>query len=283
MVAVETKGTEWLEPLSRFVEQLNETLSAVSLTHWGAHFSIEHVELMDLTQRDNWVSEDAKPTPEQRDEAEKRARFAKSEKERGFPIVHGQALMGMWGALEAFVEDFYVACMESFPMSLQSAGIKKIRIVLSDFLGLSERDRLRYVVTEIQRDKKVGLRSGISVFEDLLNSIEIDGTPQSRLAGEVDRRIKDQLYEAQQIRNALAHRGGIADRRLCDACPNLKMVPGQRILLDYDYVLKVSVAIRIYILTIVNRVFSMTGESPTLETPMGFDGALNVKYPPPVM
>lgn len=168
--------------------------------------------------------------------------------------------MGMWGALEAFVEDFCVACVESFPDSLRSASVsvKKVKIALSDFMELSESDRLRYLVTEIQREKKIGLRSGIAVFEDLLNSIEINGEPQSRLGGEVDRRVRDLLYEAQQIRNALAHRGGIADRRLCDACPNLRLIPGQPVFLSLDYIETFDAAARVYVLTIMNRVLSLT-------------------------
>ncbi|MEU4143530.1 hypothetical protein [Streptomyces parvulus] len=280
---MEIKGDKWLQPLKRLIEHLNDTLNVVSLAHWGAHFSIEHVELMELALSDELASDDVKPTSEQRADAEKRARFAISELERGFPLLHGQALMGMWGALEAFIEDFCVACMMSFPDSLRSAAVKKVKITLSDFMELSESDRLKYVVTEIQRDKKVGLRSGVTVFEDLLNSIEINGEPAGCLAGEVDRRIKDRLYEAQQIRNTLAHRGGIADRRLCDACPNLQMVPGQRILLDLDYIRTVDSAIRVYVLTVVNRVLSLTGKPIQRKVSPEFEGALDVKYPPSVI
>ncbi|MFS8202624.1 hypothetical protein ACLVWQ_28550 [Streptomyces sp. CWNU-52B] len=280
---MEIDGTKLLQLLYRFTEHLDDSLSVVSLAHWGAHFSIEHVELMELVLQDDFAPMGSKPTAEQKAEAAKRAQFAKREKERGFPLLHGQALMGMWGVLEAFVEDFCVFCLENFPESLRSASLKKIKISLSDFMGFSESDRLRYLVTEIQREKKVGLRSGIAVFEDLLNSIEISGEPQSRLAGEVDRRVRDLLYEAQQIRNALAHRSGIADRRLCEACPNLRLIPGQRILLSLDYIETLDAAIRVYVLTILNRVLSITGKSPLMESPPGFEGALNVKYPPPVM
>ncbi|MEU2539981.1 hypothetical protein [Streptomyces iakyrus] len=280
---MEIEGAKLLKLLDRFAGHLNDSLSVVSLAHWGAHFSIEHVELMELALQDDFASAEVKPTSEQKAEAEKRARFAKSEKERGFPLLHGQALMGMWGALEAFVEDFCVACMESFPDSLRSASVKKVKIALSDFMELSESDRLRYLVTEIQREKKIGLRSGIAVFEDLLNTIEINGESQSRLGGEVDRRVRDLLYEAQQIRNTLAHRGGIADRRLCDACPNLRLIPGQPVLLSLDYIETFDAAARVYALTVMNRVLSLTGESPIVDGPPGFEGALNVKYPPPVM
>ncbi|MEU8454569.1 hypothetical protein [Streptomyces griseoaurantiacus] len=272
-----------LQLLDRFAGHLDDSLSVVSLVHWGAHFSVEYVELMELAQHADFVSTEVKPTSEQKAEAEKRARFAINEKERGFPLLHGQALMGMWGALEAFIEDFCVACMESFPDSLRSANVKKIKISLSDFTELSDSDRLRYLVTEMQREKKIGLRSGVAVFEDLLNSIEINGEPQSRLGGEVDRRVKDILYEAQQIRNTLAHRGGIADRRLCDACPNLRLIPGQSVFLSLDYIKTFDAAARVYVLTIMNRVLSLTGKSPIVDGPPGFEGALNVKYPSPVM
>ncbi|MEU6001562.1 hypothetical protein ABZ837_27515 [Streptomyces sp. NPDC047197] len=280
---MEIEGAKLLQLLDRFAGHLSDSLSVVSLVHWGAYFSIEHVELMEMALQDDFASAEVKPTSEQKSEAEKRARFAKSEKERGFPLLHGQALMGMWGALEAFIEDFCVACMESFPDSLRSANVKKIKITLSDFMKLSESDRLRYLVTEIQRERKVGLRSGVAVFEDLLNSIEINGKPQSRLGGEVDRKVRDILYEGQQIRNALAHRGGIADRRLCDACPNLQLVPGRQVLLSLDYIETFDAAARVYALTIMNRVLSLVGMPPVVDGPPGFEGALKVKYPPPVM
>jgi hypothetical protein len=272
----------WLVPFIRFSEYLKESRNVVILAHWGAYFSIEHVELMEVVEGFPFASDDSKPTPEQREVAERRATLAKDERDKGFPLLHGHALVGMWGALEAFIEDVCVACMEEFPRSLESNALKNIKISLSDFLILSGEDRLRYLVTEIQRAKRAGLRAGVSIFEDLLGAIEIGGDKSSCLSGEVDKRVKDSLYEAQQIRNALAHRGGIADRRLCGACPGLNLTPGDRISLDLDYLDHVYDAMRIYAITIQNRICSLLGREVHLRTIQGFEGALSVKYPPPL-
>lgn len=85
LAAVEIEGAKLLQLLDRFARHLTDSLSVVSLVHWGAHFSIEHVELMELALQDDFMSAEVKPTSEQKAEAEKRARFAKSEKERGSP------------------------------------------------------------------------------------------------------------------------------------------------------------------------------------------------------
>lgn len=62
----------------------------------------------------------------QRDEegiklAEADAALAKEEVDRGFPTILGQAVVGLWGALEVAVRDFLALWIERFPRAKEGS------------------------------------------------------------------------------------------------------------------------------------------------------------------
>ncbi len=180
------------------------------------------------------------------------ANSARPEAEKGFPLVHGHALLGLWSALEAMVEDAIVAWIIDKPETLQSADFAKIRVPLAEFSRMDAEDQALYLVSEVQRDSK--LAQGITRFERLFDAVG--------LGGSVNEEVRKAIFEAQQVRNALAHRGGFADRRLVEACPWLELNPGHRLSVTHRKFLYYMQAMRMYAIDLLNRCYLHDGIDP---------------------
>ncbi|MCX5370310.1 hypothetical protein [Streptomyces sp. NBC_00103] len=123
--------------------------------------------------------------------------------------------------MEYLIEDLVEAWVVFKPEVLAGPVFSRVKVPLADFLGMSEADRITFLVSEVQRDLKLDLKSGATKFEKLLGAVGLDGP--------VDQHVRDALYEMQNIRNVWAHRGGVADRRLVEACPSLAFSEGEEV------------------------------------------------------
>ena len=199
-------------------------------------------------------------------EAKRKAEYATREMEAGFPLVHAHSLMGLWGALESFVEDIFVAMLEAEPALLSSEAFRKIRIPASVIAPGMERERYRVVLTEATRLANADLGSGVGRFDRLLAMVGLDGA--------VPRPIRDAIYNAQQVRNVWAHRGGVADPRFLEKCPGWQYVEGDRVDLAPDRFLLLMHGVHMYGLVIVNRYRVHFGQSYLVSECPGYEGVL---------
>ncbi|MFD9119962.1 hypothetical protein [Streptomyces bottropensis] len=191
--------------------------------------------------------------------------IAQSQIDSGFRLLHGHALMGSWGALESLIEDAVEAWMAFKPEVLLHQSFAKIKIPLAEFLGLSDEQRVRLLVSEVQRDLKLDLRSGVTKFEKLLDSVE--------LGGPVDPRLRDALFETQNVRNVLAHRAGIADQRFVDACPSYGLAVGDRVVIGQEIYERLNYSMYIYAVVVLNRILAVLGRHTIHPEYPGFEGA----------
>ncbi|MGW5525515.1 hypothetical protein [Streptomyces xanthochromogenes] len=259
----------WHQPFRIFSQYCHDTEDLIHITLQGAHRVSKEPEILSiLYDPELHITEGSELNPERMAQSERHAEIAKRELKRSFPLLHGHALMGVWGALEALIEDVSVSWMMHAPEVLQGNSMSKVKIPIATFLSLSDADRMRLVVSELQRDIKADLRSGVSRFESLLDCLG--------LGGEVDGRVRDAIYKAQQIRNVLAHRGGVADKRLVEACPGLGLEIGDKVEIDHLAFGELSLAMQIYAATVKNRCCSADGEKPAIFDSPGFEGALRV-------
>jgi len=145
------------------------------------------------------------------EKAEADAAFAQREIERGFPLLHAHALVANWAALEATVEDAMVAFLVNEPEILRNEAFSKIKVSLADFTVLEPEERMRHLVSELERNQGVARKYGVDRFEALLEPFALGGavSPETR---------KD-AREMHHIRNVLVHRAGFADRRIVEGCP----------------------------------------------------------------
>jgi hypothetical protein len=177
--------------------------------------------------------------------AEANAAFAEKEEERGFPHLHANAVVGLWGALESSLEDFLVAILMNEPELLRSEAFSKIRIPLAEYETLEKEERMRILVEELERGQGLGKLQGVGGLEKLLAYVD--------LSGDVEANTKKTLWEMQNIRNVIVHRGSVADKRLIQNCPWLGLKVGDAVVVRHDSLHKYDLALHDYLLTIIRR------------------------------
>jgi hypothetical protein len=137
------------------------------------------------------------------------AEMATIEVEADFPLLHAHSLMGVWGALEALIDDLVLVWLTHRPSLMRTEEFSAVRIPLALFQAMTVRERVEFLVDQIPRSAGVG--GGFPRFELLLSRID--------LGGPIEDGLRRSLIEAHQVRNVYAHRGGLADQRAIAACP----------------------------------------------------------------
>lgn len=192
------------------------------------------------------------------------AKVADSEMKNDFSLLHSHALMGAWGALEGMIEDLSISRMQHDASILDEPKFAKIRVPLVEFQVMSESDRLRFIVAELQRDLGLELKSGATKFEPLLAVVG--------LSGFVDRRVRDAIFEAQNLRNVFAHRGGVADRKLVSNCPHLSYKIGDSVKIDSKVFSRDFYGLLAYGFIVLNRCRNLEGMQLSEISFPGFEG-----------
>jgi hypothetical protein len=178
--------------------------------------------------------------------AEQVAPLIKEETENGFPFFYGLATVAIWGALEAFIRDLLVLCLENDTTFLSLEPIAKIRISLSQFELMPIEQRRFYILDTIERDIQSKFKQGASRFESLLRTFG--------LGGEIEDGPNRTLLELANVRNVLVHRSGIADQRLVTTCPWLGIQIGERVRVDSQMFSRYSVVTPTYAAIVFRRV-----------------------------
>lgn len=153
-------------------------------------------------------------------EAEKHAAFAKREVENGFPILHANAATSLWSHLEATIRLFLARWLENEKSSLDIEPIQKMRVKLGEYERLQGEDRYFFILDRLEQELTAPLKWGVNRFESILALFG--------LSGEIHEKTQRDIFELNQVRNCLMHRAGRVDRRFADACPWLKLEPGQK-------------------------------------------------------
>jgi hypothetical protein len=173
------------------------------------------------------------------------AEFTNKEIKRGYPLLHAFTIVGYWSALEWGVDDMLVGIMCNEPAVLEANSFGKIRLPLSRYEQLDKEERMRFLLSELQRNEASGLARGVNTFENLL---EVFG-----LNGAVDVPTKEGLWKLNNFRNVIVHRNSRADRRLLENCPSLNVSIGDPILIDHKTYGSLTESALNYILILMRR------------------------------
>lgn len=98
------------------------------------------------------------------EQSRKAAALADAEFKNGFPLLHAHSTVAMWGALESTVRDVVVAMLGVEPASAEREPFSRIRIPLVEFERLDAIDRLRFLVSAVERDRNLEFAPGIERF-----------------------------------------------------------------------------------------------------------------------
>lgn len=154
------------------------------------------------------------------------AAFTRNERDNDFPYLHAYTLVGQWGALEAGIEDMLVGILVNEPRVLQKDDFARVKIPLSKYELLDKEERMRFLLSDVQRTLSSGTAQGVNTFESVLHVFD--------LSGPVEEGVRTGLWEMNHMRNVVVHRDSRADLRLIQACPSVNLKVGDRVIITHE-------------------------------------------------
>ncbi len=260
--AIDPKSPAWArEPVQRLLSNVRQIHEFYYLTIDGLRMIIHHHEFLvrgderikQLTAEveihggtvDRNEAEEAK-RDEARKQAKERADLALREVSSGFPVLHSQQVVFLWGAIEAVVEDTLVAWLKNENFIDKDLRLRRIKVSVADFNAMSETERNYHLVSEYRRELRPRHRSSIEVFESILHEFGLQGA--------MDPEPKRSLIELEYVRNVLLHKRGIADSRFLEGCPWITVKIGAAIVPDEKSVKQYTDAVLDYAELLLGRI-----------------------------
>jgi len=246
------KLPDWAtQPFERFLNQSERLGHVVRLSVHGISGLLgvpRLVEVLAKVQGKNDTETHAKRLANAREEAD----LAKREIDTGFPILYSNAIVALWSLLEAMLRANVVAWLKNEPRSLEVETIAKLRVRLREYEKLVQDDRFHYIAELLEGELAAGLRNGVERFEAMLKPFTLDGA--------VPDKLRRDMFKFGQIRNAIAHRGGHADRQLLSACPWLGLIASQELPIGRDHFARYVKAAHSYVILLICRVGEHFGQ-----------------------
>ena len=242
-----TMPTWAVEPFTQFNDQHHEADHLLHISVRGIEMVTNAPKVTELLAEIDGTTE-AEETRRRLHSARSAAALAKSEVDKGFPVLHSQALVSMWGSLEALVKSIVAARLTNEPQHFEAKELSGLKVPLALYRALDPLEQCEYVVRIV--DQPGGLQ-GVSRFERLLAMVG--------LGGSVDAGVRRDLFELEQLRHVLVHRRGLADRKLLEACPGLGMSLGDRIQIDHRRYRRMWLASHAYAYELLRRTAEQLG------------------------
>lgn len=249
------KAPDWaLSPLEEFVNQSERLAIVVRLSVQGMSMAKALPKVMEALRRADGEELDA----DLHEKAVRDAEFVEKERSEGFPVVHGQAVLSLWSLLELAVKDLIAAWIRNNPDLLLTPPISSLKMKIGDYLMIDEDEKYLFFVDVIERDIGAGIKNGINRFESLIDAVGLSGvTP---------RKMNDVFFEFGQVRNALAHQGNRADKKLIANCPWLNLEVGKDLRVNSEMFQKYQKASLSYATLLICRTAEKFGVDMQFET-----------------
>ena len=239
----------------RTKQYLQDALDLVDLTYSGANALSTIPEFVRIL---NEQRPDRNPERMLADNAHahRTALLVANAQQTDFALLHSHTIMGVWGALEAGIEDLVVAWLAHRPELIADGPMANQKVVASVFEQLTREERVRQLVTDWRRGKRF---IGVSAFESMLELVHLDGG--------VSELVRSNLRLMQQYRHLVAHRGGVADQRFVDVCAELGYKAGDTVRINRDQMGTMLLAGTVYAAEVDDRVLSALA-LPAVERPI---------------
>ena len=217
----------WVEELFRdFLNHVEKLWEMLHLTMRGISELRGIPNFLEVVQKLSTEDSDTEHAGSRLERAKKEAKLAETEVANGFPLLHAQASIALWGALESLIRTFFSTWIRDQPQARDVEELKRVKIRWAEYEALSVEDRSFYLIDLLEESMGTRRAQGIGRFEALFR---IFG-----LSSEVDESIKKNLFELYHIRNVLVHRRGIADWRIVQSCPWLGLTIGSPVIVKHN-------------------------------------------------
>lgn len=234
-----------MAPFKWFLEKTKQLDQLLSLAIRGISVLQAMPKVVDAVAKAEGKQDEPKHADDKK-MAQEIASLARNEVEENFPLLHAHNLVAVWSLLEALIRTFVAEWLANYPEAMATPAVSKIRVRLGDYHSVPDEEKPLHVAELLERELGAGLRNGVDRFEAMLEPFG--------LSGEVSKETKKAIFELGQIRNALVHRAGHADRTLVDSCPWLHFKPGEKIKVSRDIYARCFHAAHDYTVQLIARV-----------------------------
>jgi hypothetical protein len=157
--------------------------------------------------------------------------------DRGPQRVDALSVVSFWSALEVLVEDSFVVYCAALPDLTEVDAISRIKVPLAQFAEMTEDERYLSLWGALESGER---GSAVDRWDAAFGhlGLQIDVEAVQRAPGWPERTnasVRATLRELQQVRNAILHRGGRADRRL-EQFSQGRFTTGQEVVLTDEVV-----------------------------------------------
>jgi hypothetical protein len=241
---------EWAtQPFRDFLERTERIVQLTDLSKKGISMLRNVPKIVEVlaevekgsAEEDNYSLERAK----------KEAELAQREVDEDFPLLHAQATIALWSALESAIRLFIVKWLQNYKEAMEVEIIQKLRVRIGDYERLEGEDRFFYILDRLDQELSDPFKNGITRFELLLEPFGMSGA--------VNENVKRDLFELNHVRNSLVHRSGLVDRRIVDSCPWLKLKIGGQIKIDGEMWHKYFTSVMKYVTELIVRLGEQFG------------------------
>jgi len=132
--------------------------------------------------------------------------------------------VSLWGSMEAVVEDMLLGMLVNERHLLKKSEFADTKLSLAEFETLEKEDRMRFLLDDLKGSRAMRGKRGADRYEALLEVFD--------LSCAVKPEIKQAMFEMQNVRNVIVHRGSFADRRFVKSCPALNFKIGEKIVVS---------------------------------------------------
>lgn len=140
------------QPFDRFREYVRDTHRLCLLSVRGVHAVQQSLELTQVLYKD---PSSFTPEPGEVEAAIKQARqladLARQEIENDFALMNAHALVGVWGALEACIDDTLTAILQHDREVRKSELFMRVKVSVAEFEELQADGRMRLLLDEAKR------------------------------------------------------------------------------------------------------------------------------------
>lgn len=239
------KMPDWASALfSRYVKDMQRLRNLVELSERGIvmlHKVPDAVQVLVKYERDNSSTDQ-----DTLKHSKMIAKLARREMKTGFTLLHSWAIVGMWAHLESVVRTLVQEWLKHKPSSWRVEPIGRLKIKLGEYESIPRAERYLFVAEQLERELAIGLRSGVTKFEAILEPFG--------LSGDVPDNLRRAIYELGQVRNLIVHRSSRVDKQFVAACPWLDQTIGKELSVTTPAFMRYAFAAIFYTVILKRRV-----------------------------
>ena len=179
-----------------------------------------------------------------------RRRVAQKEIDYGFPAINAHYTSQLWNMLDATLDDMFALLFLCNSSMLQVSALKRVRVRVADYEGLSKLNRMRFVVKglkwELASKGPPERKCGVQIFEQMFHEFGVKAAPPQEAT--------KALSELRPVRNVIVHNMSIADGRLVEQCPWLRFSVGDDVRVSDSQYKNYVHAAGLYLVSTLSRV-----------------------------